>query len=238
MANSFFKFKSFVIHQDKTAMKVGTDGVLLGSWADVSGAQRILDVGTGTGLIAVMCAQRAKNALIDAVEIELGAFKQAQENFEGSVWKQRLSVVNIDFQSYSKLENKKYDLIVSNPPYFNNALKNDCIKKASARHTDVLLHDDLIKGAVQMLTATGFFAVVLPADLKEGFEIKAKENGLYLRRILWVKPTPKKEPKRVLIEFALEDGAVEADTMIIEEFGRHNYSEDYKKLTKEFYLAF
>ena len=121
MPNDYFKFKQFTIHQDKCAMKVGTDGVLLGAWAECANAKGILDIGTGTGLIALMIAQRS-NAKIDAVEIDETASKQAKENIKKSLWNDRIEILNISFQDFSKSTNEKYDLIVSNPPYFQNSL--------------------------------------------------------------------------------------------------------------------
>ncbi len=238
MANTFFKFKKFTIHQDKTAMKVGTDGVLLGAWVNIENVKRILDVGTGTGLIAIMCAQRSPDSMIKGVEIEDGAAEQAGENFVNTSWSSRLKVIKRDFKDFRCEHYKKYDLIVSNPPFFINSLKNNCEKKTTARHADSLSHEDLIQKVVSLLCDNGLFSVVLPHEVKESFLSTAKRYGLFLRRILYVKPTPAKQPKRVLMEFSFKEAKVDENTLIVEQFGRHGYSAEYINLTKEFYLNF
>ncbi|MCW3787836.1 tRNA1(Val) (adenine(37)-N6)-methyltransferase [Plebeiibacterium sediminum] len=238
MANSYFKFKQFTVEQGLAAMKVGTDGVLLGAWCNCMKAKTILDVGTGTGLIALMCAQRNQKATIDAVEIEKQAYSQALLNVNNSLWEQRIKVINDSFQNYIKQVNDKYDLIVSNPPFFNDSLKNDCHKKSLARHTDTLSFEELILGVITLLDEEGIFSVVLPSDLKTEFTLIAEQNGLFLNRILHVKPTPSKAEKRILLEFGKNPIELEENTMILEEFGRHGYSEYYKELTKDFYLKF
>jgi tRNA1Val (adenine37-N6)-methyltransferase len=238
MANSFFKFKQFVVHQDLAAMKVGTDGVLLGAWASALHVKDILDIGTGTGLIALMLAQRNHAAQIDALEIDANACEQARLNFKQNEWMYRLRVIEDNLQHYSRSASKKYDLLVSNPPFFNNALKNECQKKALARHTDSLSFQDLLHGVKLLLQPNGLFCVVLPADEKEKFIHLAIKEGLFLKNILLVKPTPVKQPKRVLMEFSFHKLEVSEHIMVVEEFGRHGYSEAYKELTKDFYLAF
>ncbi len=238
MANNYFKFKKFTVQQELAAMKVGTDGVLLGAWANVELTERILDVGTGTGLIALMMAQRNSTAMIDAIEIDEQAYLQAGINFSNSLWKTRLNVKHADFQSYVKIQEKKYDLIVSNPPYFSNAVKNDCDKKRTARHTDSLSFDELIEGAVSLLSKEGRFSVVLPAEVEGSFIQLASGSSLKLNKLCRVKPTPAKPPKRVLMEFSFMEKELKTEDLIVEEFGRHQYSEKYKLLTKDFYLAF
>ncbi len=238
MANTYFKFKKFTIHQDKTAMKVGTDGVLLGAWVNTNNVKRILDVGTGTGLIAIMCAQRTKDVQVDAVEIEVDAFDQARGNIAISPWRSRMQVFLSDFCDFLSEENMTYDLIVSNPPFFINSLKNDCDKKTKARHTDSLSYENLIKNVLRLLTKNGRFAVVLPYEAKDDFLYFANNSGLYLNRILFVKPTPVKDAKRVLMELSYKDIRMEENTLVVEEFGRHGYSEDYINLTRDFYLNF
>lgn len=236
MANDIFNFKQFTVRQDLAAMKVGTDGVLLGAWASVQGAQSALDIGTGTGLVALMLAQRIEYAQIHAIELDEAAYQQAMLNFTASPWVERLNVVHADFKTYDTA--LKYDLIVSNPPYFNQSLKNPCDKKSLARHTASLNYAELIKGAAKLLEDTGRFCVVLPAAEKLNFKEIAAQYDLKLNKTLNVKPTPGKPSKRVLMEFSFLGTAEEVDELIIEEFGRHQYSEAYKQLTKDFYLAF
>ncbi len=238
MANSYFRFKQFTIEQDRSAMKVGTDGVLLGAWCNCLKARNILDVGTGTGLIALMCAQRNIYAKIDAVEIEPQAYQQALLNVNSSPWKQRITVINESFQNYTNLTEVKYDIVVCNPPFFNNSLKNESVQKSMARHTDTLSYEELVLGVIKVLSNEGILAVVLPQDVKNVFTTIAKSNGLFLNRILQVKPTPSKAEKRILLEFGLHPTELDENTMILEEFGRHGYSEYYKELTKDFYQKF
>ncbi len=238
MANSYFQFKQFTIEQDLAGMKVGTDGVLLGAWAECNDAKSILDVGTGTGLIALMCAQRNTVAQIDALEIDANACLQAEKNIQNSLWCDRINVIHDYFQHYTGISDRKYDLIISNPPFFNNSLKNNCQQKSLARHTDSLSFEDLIEGANKLLNEEGVFSVVLPYDSMEQFVTIAKDFYLYLVRVLRVKPTPSKMEKRVLMEFAKVKKPCVEDIIIVEEFGRHGYSENYKKLTGDFYIKF
>jgi tRNA1Val (adenine37-N6)-methyltransferase len=201
MPNSYFQFKQFKIDQDKTAMKVGTDGVLLGAWTNCNKANKVLDIGTGTGLIALMMAQRSK-AMIDAVEIEINAWLQAKANFENSPWAYRLKVENVSFQSYC--DNglvKIYDLIVCNPPFFNNSYKPETPEREMARHSVLLSPEDLLSGINQLLKDDGLFSVILPfSNHKEFIEI-AEKNDLFCGRITNVRPLPNLEPHRVLMEF-------------------------------------
>ncbi len=238
MANSYFKFKKFTVEQGIAGMKVGTDGVLIGAWASCEGVQSILDVGTGTGLIALMCAQKNNGATIDALEIEEKACEQAIQNINNSAWNDRINVVEGSFQEYSESMQKKYDLIISNPPFFQNSLKNECHQKSLARHTASLSFEELIYGVVRILRKEGCFSVILPYDVKDEFVHIAKSHLLHLNRVLGVKPTPTKPEKRILMEFGFFKKELDEDVMIIEEFGRHGYSQYYKELTKEFYLKF
>ena len=162
MRNQFFKFKQFSVNQDNCAMKVGTDGVLLGAWCDVESAKMVLDIGTGTGLIALMIAQRTDCALIDAVEIDKSAYVQASGNFKDSRWCGRIGVFNLDFKQYVDECNTKYDLIVSNPPYFENSLKSSNLERTMARHTDSLSFDELLHGASMLLSESGIISLIVP----------------------------------------------------------------------------
>lgn len=237
MPNDYFKFKQFTIHQDKCAMKVGTDGVLLGAWADCENAKNILDVGAGTGLIALMLAQRS-NAKIKAVEIDEAASIQAKENIKKSLWNDRIEIHNMPFQDFSKSINEKYDLIVSNPPYFQNSLYAPDKKRTDARHNSNLKLDDLLIGVLNLLPEKGKLSIVLPYLEGTLFILKAAENGLYCVRQTKVLPKPDREPKRLLLEFMKEKMPLVEQELIIELNKRHEYSEAYKNLTKDFYLAF
>ncbi len=246
-----FQFKQFEIHQQQSAMKVGTDGVLLGAWAAVEGAKRILDIGTGTGLIALMMAQRNEKALIDAVEIDKKAYEEAKYNFEISKWSNRLSIFHDSIQDFAKNTAEKYDFIISNPPYFINSTKSDKAAKNQVRHTDSLSFDELLNAVNQLLTKDGKFCVVLPFYEGEQFynlatepslsnrdtSGQAKANKLYCIKKVIVRGREFKPVERLLIEFSKEKKTYEENNLIIQNSPkRHDYTEDYINLTKDFYL--
>lgn len=234
MANSFFQFKQFIIRHDKCAMKVGTDGVLLGAWANIHSCAKILDVGTGSGLIALMLAQRC-NAEIDAIDIDADACLQATENAGTSPFGNRIFVHHLPFKEYADACTKKYDLIVSNPPYFVDSLKCPDQKRNQARHTDTLVLTDLIKGSQHLLTANGRLALILPFDQQEILLDIAFSYQLYPNRRTDVIPQPEAAPKRLLIELSAQKTDFTPDSLIIEE-ARHQYTQAYKTLTRDFYL--
>ncbi len=237
MANNYFKFKQFTILQEKSAMKVGTDGVLLGAWANIENTKSILDIGTGTGLIALMLAQRC-NAIVDAIEIDKAAFSEAYCNTEQCPWSERISIHHNSLQEYALNSKNKYDLIVSNPPFFDNSLKADKECRTTARHTYTLSTKELFTSIITLMKKNGIFSVIIPNDKLQQYKLEAENNNLYCNSIVYIKPTPEKPPKRVLIEFSQEKNKFTEDSLIVEEFGRHQYSYKYKQLTKEFYLAF
>lgn len=218
-------------------MKVGTDGVLLGAWADVGGASRILDIGTGTGLIALMLAQRNAEAAIEAVEIEEGAYKQANENIQVSPWKKRISVHLSSFQEYSNQELRIFDLIVSNPPFFVDSLKSPLDGRTLARHNDTLPHSVLIAGVNNLLSLEGKFCLILPYVDSQLFVVDAAMEGLFCNKKVNVHPTPQKKANRVLMQFSRNRTKLEETELLIRD-NTSDYSEEYKKLTKEFYLFF
>ena len=218
-------------------MKVGTDGVLLGAWANCENAKNILDIGTGTGLIALMLAQRSK-ANIDALEIDEEASRQAVENVGNSLWRERIKIINESFQIFSKAAHKKYDLIVSNPPYFQNSLFAPDENRTNARHNSNLEFDDIIIGTVKLLNENGTLSLILPYIEGTMFILNAAEKGLYCIRQTKVLPKPNREPKRLLLEFMKIKKPLVEQEIIIELNKRHEYSEAYKNLTKDFYLAF
>jgi tRNA1Val (adenine37-N6)-methyltransferase len=239
MANSYFRFKQFVIRQDRCAMKVGTDGTLLGAWVAVSGCRSILDIGTGTGLIALMLAQRNSEAVIDAVEIDGDACSQAKENADNSPFARRVCIIRSSFEDYASGTTSKYDLLVSNPPYFVRSLKNPDPQRFIARHTDSLSLDDILSKGRDLLTPAGRIALILPAGREEELKRIADANGLYITRLTAVVPLSGAGVKRVLAELStscLYSSCV-TGTLIIEEACRR-YSADYMELTKDFYLSF
>ncbi|RQE03499.1 tRNA1(Val) (adenine(37)-N6)-methyltransferase [Prevotella intermedia] len=227
-----FTFRQFHIEQDKCAMKVGTDGVLLGSWA--KGGKRILDIGTGTGLIALMMAQRFPDANIDAIEIDENAVIQATENVLRSPFTKQIVVKHCSLQTYSEAK-EKYDSIVCNPPYFVDSLKNNDNNRTVARHTDTLPFNELIKCAYQLLTPNGHFSLVLPVESYRILEPEAILNGFSVIKKVLVKTTPSKQPKRILVELGKVPDEYFSTTEYLQD-SAGNKSEWYKEITKEFYL--
>ena len=230
-----FHFKSFSIEQDRCSMKVGTDGILLGAWADVEGAQRILDIGTGTGLIAIMLAQRAEEAMIDAVEIEEEACRQASENMAKAPWPARLQSIHIAIQDYARSGCEPYDLIVSNPPFFSGGTFSANQDKTEVRHTVKLPHGDLLSAVRNLLTPDGKFCVVLP--LIEGLRFRelARSYNLYCTKITEVYSRADKQLERLLMQFEKQEISLRKDQLILEgKNGRR--SGGFAELTKDFYL--
>ncbi len=236
MKSNIFQFKQFSIQQNISAMKVGTDGVLLGAWANCQSAKKVLDIGTGTGLIAIMLAQRC-NALIHAIEINKNAYTEAKVNANNCKWSNRISVQHISLQEFEKTCNAKYDLIVSNPPFFENSQPSTLAERNLARHTITLNCTELMLFANQHLTEQGLFSVIIPYSLLEEYTETAKQNNLFVKRQTNIKPTPTKNTKRVLLELSKQKIQYQPETIILEEFGRHQYSHEYKKLTSDFYIS-
>jgi tRNA1Val (adenine37-N6)-methyltransferase len=235
MSNTYFRFKQFTIHQDRCAMKVGTDGVLLGAWVNLENVSTILDIGTGSGLIALMLAQRTEMTRVDAIEIENEAVAQALENVSISPWKSRISIVHTSLQEFVNA-GRKYDLVVSNPPYFSNSLRAAEMKRTIARHDQKLSYSELLEGIHRLLLPEGRFGVILPAAALNSVTTLAENAGLFPHRITSVKPVPEKMANRILAEFSYSKKEPLISEIMIEEYGRHNYSEEYIALTKDFYL--
>ncbi len=237
MQNTYFQFKQFIIRHDSCAMKVGTDGVLLGAWTNVDKVHNALDVGTGTGLIAIMLAQRSI-AKIDAVEIDENACRQAGENISACPWNRRINLVNSSFQEYAIKCNKTYDLIVSNPPYFRNQYRPSEKSRAVARHDDSLSLKDLVFFTSQILKPDGIISVVLPAESMDPYNDYLLQNHLYITRKLYVMPLHGRPVKRILVEAGREKKTIEENYLAIEAGRRHCYTQQYTDLTSAFYLAF
>jgi len=235
MPNPYFSFKQFTVYHDRCAMKVGMDGVMLGVWTHVEETDNILDIGTGTGLIALMLAQRCTSA-IDAIDIDADAVLQATENVKQSPWAERVSVQEISLQDFASSTTQRYDLIVSNPPYFVNSLKAPAENRTNARHADSLTHEELILNAMALLNPAGRICIILPvieALLCRDF---ALNNGLYCTREVQVIPKPGALPKRTLMEFRLHPDSKETSELVVESNERHHYSQEFSLLAKEFYL--
>lgn len=235
--NKFFKFKQFTITQEKSAMKVGTDGILLGAWANPDNCRQILDVGTGTGLVALMLAQRS-DAQITAVEIEEFAALEAKQNVFNSPWKNQLVVHNNSFQDFAENCSTKFDLIVSNPPFFNESIKAATEIRTIARHTDSLSFTELLAGVAKLLNAEGKFSLILPFVSAMCFEELALNEGLFLIRKTEIKPSIQKLSNRVLMEFGKTKAKPKTDCLAIYAESGTEYTESFKNLTKEFYLNF
>ena len=238
MPNSAFAFKQFNVKQDKCAMKVGTDAVLLGSWIQPNGSTHILDIGTGTGVIALMLAQKT-NASIVGIDIDVSATQQAQENVDESKFKNSITLFNTSFQDYVKTTSLKFQLIVSNPPFFEQSLKSSDEKRSNARHADVLPFDELLEGVIKVLDESGKFCLILPTLEADKFRNMAQKKGLYLSKLLRVKSRVDKDSdKRHLMQFEFTPTEFSEETIAIEEDERHCYTEAYKELTKAYYLNF
>lgn len=237
MSSQEFVFKQFKILQDKCAMKVGTDAVLLGSWVNASTAKTILDIGTGTGIIALMLAQKS-DAAIDAIDIDKNAFVQASENIAGCKWHERIQIHHISLQQYSIECSHKYDLIVSNPPYFVDSSKALEESRTNARHTDQLPFAELLNGVLNLLNPTGSFYVILPTKESQVFRDMAEEQNLFLTKLTRVITLADRPEKRLLMQFEFTKKTVEENSITIEKDERHSYTDEYKELTKDYYLAF
>jgi tRNA1Val (adenine37-N6)-methyltransferase len=232
-----FQFKQFSIQQDKTAMKIGTDGVLLGAWTPIENNPfSILDIGTGTGIIALMLAQRSHAEQIDALEIDEDAYEQAVDNFENSPWGDRLFCFHAGVDEFIEEPEDEYDLIVSNPPFYTEDYKTENPQRDLARFADALPFEDLIEVAALLLSENGIFSVIIPFKEEENFMAIAKEYELHPFKITRVKGNPTSEVKRSLLAFTRnESDTVLKDELIIET-GRHIYTPEYIELTKDFYL--
>lgn len=236
MSDRPFKFKQFTVHQDKCAMKIGTDSVLLGAWASLDyDPLFILDIGAGTGIIALMQAQRSMADNIDAIEIDDKAYEQCLENFENSKWNDRLFCYHASLLEYAEEIDDLYDLIICNPPFYSETFKSENKQRNLARFADAMPAEHLVTSASKLLSRKGHFCVVLPYSEAERFIQLCKDHGLFPNRITHVKGNPTVEIKRSLIDFSFEEITFQPELLIIEN-ERHKYTQDYMDLTKEFYL--
>lgn len=235
MRERVFHFKQFSISHNKCAMKVGTDGVLLGAWCSINGNGNCLDVGTGSGLIALMIAQRNPFFTITAIDIEENAACEAAENFKNSPWSDRLQSKLIDFKTFAETTDKKFNAIVSNPPFFVNSLHCPDCNRTTARHTDTLPFDKLITYSAKILSPNGTLSIITPFDSEEIISNIASEARLTISRKTYVHPTTDAEPKRILWEFTPSSSNTNVEHITIE-LSRHVYTQEYIALTKDFYL--
>ena len=229
---SGFAFKQFKVEHDQCAMKVSTDGILLGAWADLSGASSLLDIGTGTGLLALMCKQRVPDLKVSAVEVDKAAYQQAVQNCQQSPWPD-ISIYHQCVQQFAA--ETKFDCVISNPPYFNHSLKSDNAARNAARHTDGLSFAELLGAFRQLSHQHSRFNLILPTSEAQLFITLAQQQGLYLNRLCQVQAMPNKPFRRSLMTFSFDDCEVSKSTLCIRELS-NAYSQDYIALCKAFYL--
>src|SRR5574344_2142370 len=233
MSNTYFKFKQFIIHQDRCAMKVGTDGVLIGALAQIDKASNILEIGTGTGVVSLMMAQRNANAQITGIEIDEETAKQAIENIAISPWKERIKVLIADFNHYSFTD--KYDCVVSNPPFFTENITSPNDKRNVARHTDALTFEALLRGVACILTPNGKFSVIIPTNAVSYFLDTAYIYGLYLSSRITIYSKQGKISKRTVL--ILENNKKDiSDKILTIHLDNGSYTDEYKNLLNDFYL--
>ncbi len=231
-----FTFKQFSVNQDRCAMKIGTDGVLLGAWTPIiNNPYNVLDIGAGTGILSLMLAQRSNAEQIDAIEIDEDAYEQCVENFEASPWGDKLFCFHAGLDEFVDEPEDEYDLIISNPPFYTDDYKSDNTSRDLARFEDALPFEELIEAAALLLSDNGIFSVIIPYKEEERFVSLCKELDLFPLKITRVKGTPTSEIKRCLLAFCRMEQTPLIDELVIE-ISRHNYTPEYIELTKEFYL--
>ena len=231
-----FKFKQFYVNQDRCAMKIGTDGVLLGAWTPIiNNPYNVLDIGAGTGILSLMLAQRSNAEQIDAIEIDEDAYEQCVENFEASPWSDKLFCFHAGLDEFVDEPEDEYDLIISNPPFYTDDYKSDNTSRDLARFEDALPFEELIEAAALLLSDNGIFSVIIPFKEEERFVSLCKELDLFPLKMTRVKGTPTSEIKRSLLAFCRIEQTPLIDELVIE-ISRHNYTSEYIELTKEFYL--
>ena len=231
-----FRFKQFSVAQERCAMKIGTDAVLLGAWTDVdSQPNSILDIGAGTGVLALILAQRSGAELVDALEIDDAAYEQCVGNFEASDWGDRLFCYHAALDEFTEEIEDQYDLIISNPPFYTDTFKTENEERNKARFEDAMPFTELLKSVSKLLSPTGQFNVVIPFSEESSFIELAAKEGLYPSRILHIRGQESSPVKRSLICFRFEKQTIETQELIIE-ITRHQYTKEYTNLTKDFYL--
>lgn len=234
---SVFQFKQFSVNQDQTAMKIGTDGVLLGAWTPIeNNPKAILDIGTGTGIIALMLAQRSDADQIDALEIDESAYEQAVDNFENSPWGDRLFCFHAGLDEFVGDPEDEYDLIVSNPPFFTENYRSENEQRDLARFQEAMPFEELVEAADLLLSENGIFSVIIPFNAEDRFIELCAEVELFPIKITRVKGTPNTKVIRSLLAFKRYELAVLTSDELLIEISRHEYTPEYIALTKDFYL--
>ena len=257
MTKNVFQFRQFSVRHMASAMKVGTDGVLLGALATIEAPQRILDVGTGCGLIALILAQRTQSGehslqedsphaparnemsqtacvLVHAVEVDRPSANEARDNFALSPWADRLQIFPQRLQGFAATSSTDYDLIVCNPPFYDGSLPINP-GRASARHVTSLTASDLLGAANQLLSDSGVLSVIVPYTRLAAYTAAAEAAELFLRRDVTIFPLPRRTPKRIVLEFAREPGPIRHERLVIQ-VAQHEFTADYRRLTSPFYL--
>ena len=231
-----FSFKQFDVAHDRCAMKIGTDGVLLGAWTSIDpNANSILDIGSGSGIIALQLAQRSPTTVIDALEIDVEAYEQCVDNFENSPWGDRLFCYHASAQEFAVEIEESYDLIVSNPPFYSEDYKTKDETRDMARFSDALPFEHLIAVVVKLLSENGVFALILPKKEEASFIEMASQAGLFPKRICRVRGTASSKEKRSLLEFTKNQENLIIESLVLE-IERHHYTQAYKNLVSDFYL--
>jgi len=234
--NKPFKFKEFTVNQDQCAMKIGTDGVLLGAWSSIEkNPFSVLDIGAGTGVLSLMLAQRSSAQLIDALEIDELAYEQCVDNFEASPWSDRLFCYHASLQEFAEEIEDGYDLIISNPPFYSEDYKTENSQRDLARFQDAMPFEHLIDSVSKLLSEDGIFCVVVPYNEEARFTHLASKVNLKANKVLQVRGNSQSDIKRSLLEFSFRESEIKTSELTIET-SRHNYTEDYINLTKDFYL--
>ena len=229
-----FQFKQFRVEDDCSSMKVGTDAVLIGAWTYVGNVENILEIGTGSGIISLMLVQRS-DAKITAIDIDKNSVTQATRNFNKSPWSKRLKAFHFSLNNFKKGQSEKYDLIVSNPPFFIDSLKSPNKNKTLSKHTDTLSYSDLILGLVHFLSPQGRACIILPFTESKSFINHARIENLFLNKQLFIKPKKDKPANRVLMEFSFNKTSLEENEIYLRE-ADNSFSVDYKNLCKDYYL--
>lgn len=236
MPNDHFHFKQFSIRQDRCALKVGTDGVLLGAWADYTGAKRILDIGTGTGVLALIAAQRNAEALVDAVEIDDASAEQAQENVAASPWASRVRVHRMDARRMHVEE--PYDVVICNPPFYPGEMASPDDRVSVAKHGTGLVFPELVELMERVLSPQGRLNVIVPMNRSLDFSGDAERLELFASRECHVRYLASKPPKRVLLEMKRGEQATALEEITIEEGGLRDFSQRYRELLSDLMLKF
>ena len=230
-----FFFKKFALFHHRSTMKIGTDAILLARWLEVSTDDEVLDIGTGCGLIPLMLAQKGIKSA-DAVEIDKDSCEEAAQNFSNSAWKSQLFAINDDIKHYSEICTKKYDLVVSNPPFFFGDNIPEKQRKGLARHTNTLNYTELLRSARQLLKPSGRFALVLPALESKTFLKDAENQGFFLEKEMKIIPIEGKEPNRINMQLVVnQTDKMESETFVLRN-ADHSFTKEYKDFLKDYYL--